>query len=84
MQGRRPESGIRLWPAPTEIFNLIGNGVLICVTSILNLMEIRSVLSRKKQWSKAEIFAKEDELKNSIDITIPTWIDHTFFIQWTA
>lgn len=71
-----PESKIRLWPAPKEILNLISDGDLIGITSLINLMEIRSVLSRKKLWAKEEIFLKEDELKSSLDIVIPTWTDH--------
>jgi predicted nucleic acid-binding protein len=70
------QDGERLWEAPVRILNLIGDGQLSGSTSIINLMEIRTVLARKKKWKKAQIFRKEKELKESLDILIPTWTDH--------
>ncbi|NOZ76750.1 MAG: PIN domain-containing protein [Euryarchaeota archaeon] len=70
------KGGEKLWEAPVRILNLIGAGRLSGSTSIINLMEIRTVLSRKKKWKKALIFQKEKELKESLDILIPTWTDH--------
>ncbi len=44
-------------------------------TTILNLMEISSVLSRKYHWKKREINRIMDLLKSSIEILIPTEYD---------
>ncbi len=45
-------------------------------TSIINIMEIRTVLSKKRKWKKESIFEREKELKESLDILIPTWTDY--------
>lgn len=47
-------------------------------TSLLNLMEIRSVLSKKKQISKDEIEMIEKDIVEGIEIIIP---DSSSFIQ---
>ncbi len=47
-------------------------------TSLLNLMEIRSVLSKKKQISKKEIEKVIDDIIHGTEIVIP---DSSSFIQ---
>jgi len=71
-----PETGKKLWLAPKEILNLISDEKLTGMTSLINLMEIRSVLSLKKRWKKEDIFKREDELKRYIQIVIPEFMDH--------
>ena len=71
------ESGVRLWPAPKEILNLILDEIYGS-TSIINIMEIRSVLAKKKLWKKEEIFEKEAILSESLHVVIPTWTDHIY------
>jgi predicted nucleic acid-binding protein len=44
-------------------------------TTILNLMEISSVLSRKYKWKKESISKVLDALKVSVEILIPTEYD---------
>lgn len=41
------------------------------VTSMLNLMEIRSVLSKKKSYERSEVEGVQQEIIDSVDIIIP-------------
>lgn len=49
------ENGEPLWKAPYEILKKAENGEAILYTTLINLMEIRFVLRRKKKWSELEI-----------------------------
>lgn len=48
-------SGINLWEAPYKILEEAEQGKITLYTTLINLMEIRFVLRRKKRWIDEEI-----------------------------
>lgn len=49
------KEGESLWKAPYEILKRAEKGEITLYTTIINLMEIRFVLRRKKKWTELEI-----------------------------
>jgi predicted nucleic acid-binding protein len=48
-------NGKGLWEAPYKILKRAEQGKIILYTTLINLMEIRFVLRRKKKWAESEI-----------------------------
>jgi predicted nucleic acid-binding protein len=67
-----PKSGVKLWEAPYEILKSAENGDLICVTSLINLMEIIFVLRRKKKWDEDEIMHSVEDIQRMPNLEVVT------------
>lgn len=65
--------GKNLWEAPYKILKIAEEGNILLYTTLINLMEIRFVLRRKKKWAESEIegVIKEIGEVNNIEIIIP-------------
>jgi len=66
-------NGKGLWEAPYKILKRAEQGKIILYTALINLMEIRFVLRRKKKWAESEIEEVMKEIReiNNVEIIIP-------------
>jgi predicted nucleic-acid-binding protein len=70
-----PKTGFKLWKAPHEIMKRVEMNKLEGFTSIFVLMEIRTILSRKKGWKKEEIISLERDIKRNFEILLSDLMD---------
>lgn len=69
--------GKRLWEGPYKILKEAESGKINLYTTIVNLMEIRFVLRRRKKWNNLEIEKTFADLKeiNNFEIILPDATD---------
>jgi predicted nucleic acid-binding protein len=68
-------TGAKLWKAPLEIIKASENKNIAGCTSLLNLIEIRFVLRRKKKWTEKEIETTISKIHSIIAVIIPNTDD---------
>lgn len=70
-----PKTGFKLWKAPHSIIKKVEKNKLEGFTSIFVLMELRTILSRKKRWKKEKIIKLERDIKRDFEILLSDLID---------
>jgi predicted nucleic acid-binding protein len=65
-----PNSQFELWKAPYEIIKGIEEDRIKGRTSLVNLMEIRFVLRRKKKWAEEEITDTFARIQGMSELTV--------------
>lgn len=65
--------GINLWRAPYKILKKTEEGYINTFTTLVNLMEVRFVLRRKKKWAEGKIEEVIREIRqiNNFELIIP-------------
>lgn len=70
-----PETGEKLWVAPYRIIKLLEGGEVEGYSSLINIMEIRFVLRRKKDHSEEKIRELLEEFREKFIVEVPDNLD---------
>ncbi|MEF8836157.1 MAG: type II toxin-antitoxin system VapC family toxin [Candidatus Thermoplasmatota archaeon] len=70
-----PNTGQKLWEAPYKIIRSVDQKKIIGYSSLFNIMEIRFVLRRKKDYDDSKINEMTDDFEERFTIQIPDNMD---------